>query len=339
MARKTFQDLLVEQQGKTLVFAFGRFNPPTIGHEKLIEKVVQLAQRNRAEPRIYPSFSNDKKKNPLNPKDKVKFLKMMTKFPKIIQNDKTSNTPFVVLEKVAQEGFDTVVFVAGSDRVKEFQSKMAPFAKELGIKNFKVVSAGTRDPDAEGVEGMSASKMRAAAASGNLDLFKKGVSSRINDRFKKDLFDKVRKGMGLKKINETIQRENISHLLGLSFPKLQMDEVQRFSFDCFNGSLDNVAISEIRICDAEIDYDKASRIAQTANDAWLSNIFHVTEDGFLCGDVERFLAYKHRNESGVVKVRKIKANIRQFVEAIENDKKQEIEKFNSKFEEVIDEVV
>ena len=336
MARKTFRDILVEQQGKTVVFTFGRFNPPTIGHEKLISKVESLAKRNRAQAMIFPSFSNDKKKNPLSAKDKIKFLKMLADNPRNIIIDKNVNTPFVALEFLAAHKFDTIIFVVGSDRVKEFQSKMGKYAEELGVLNFKVVSAGARDPDADGVEGMSASKMRQAASSGNYNLFKKGISSKINDRFKKEMFDKVRKGMGLKKINEAVEKPDIQELVGVDFLYFDMQEMFEFS-DSFNWRLDNIRVSDVRLCDPNIDYDKAARIAQTANDAWIAgNIFYISEDGFLYGDYERFLACKSRNPEAVIKVKKLGVNIREVFEQAKRYQNESLNEINKEFEKMVE---
>jgi len=336
MARKTFQDLLVEQQGKTVVFAFGRFNPPTIGHEKLLDKVVQLAQRNRAEARIYPSLSQDNKKNPLSVKDRVKFLKMMTKFPKMIVNNKVLKTPGAALEALAQEGFETVVIVVGGDRVKDLNRSLGPFSEKLGIKNFQVISAGIRDLDVEGATGMSSSKMRAAASDGNFTLFEKGISKKINVKFKKQIFQKVRKSLGLKKINEEIQRPNIVKLNEVDFCYFNKETTFKFT-DSLGFTVSNMKISEVKLCDPNIDYEKASKIAQTANRAWLGNIFHISEDNFLYGDLERFVALLSRDPKAIIRVRRIKGTIQEIFQSANNYSNEVSSKLNCQFEEVINE--
>ncbi len=165
---------LTEAKGQ-IVFAFGRFNPPTTGHEKLISKVAQVSGSSPY--RIYPSFSQNPKKDPLPHTLKVAYMrKMFPKHARSIVADKDAKTAINVAVKLYDEGFRDLVMVAGSDRVKEFSSLLKTYngveGKRHGFYKFDridVVSAGERDPDAEGVEGMSASKMRAAAVDGDFD--------------------------------------------------------------------------------------------------------------------------------------------------------------------------
>lgn len=216
---KSFNDYLTEDS-KGITFAFGRFNPPTIGHEKLFEAVKKEA---RGGPyRIYPSQTQDKKKNPLDFKTKVKFMrKMFPKHARSIMADKGMRTAFDVISALYDQGYKSVTMVAGSDRVVEFDKL---FNKYNGIKGrhgfyqfengVKVVSAGERDPDAEGASGMSASKMRAAAADGDLQAFSNGVPEVPGDS-QIGLFNAVRKGMGLSKHESTrehIQLKKVSEL-------------------------------------------------------------------------------------------------------------------------------
>jgi len=200
MSIKSFSDFLTEDT-KEISFVFGRFNPPTIGHEKLFDKLKTQA---RSGPyRIYGSKSNDPKSNPLEFKDKIKFLRKM--FPKHARNvmaDKDVRNVLDVVVKLYDQGFTKITMVAGSDRVKEFDillNKYNGVKSRHGFYNFEgainVVSAGERDPDAEGATGMSASKMRAAAQQNDLNLFSKGLPSNFSPT---DLFNAVRKGMGLK---------------------------------------------------------------------------------------------------------------------------------------------
>ena len=200
MSIKSFSDYLTENT-KEVAFVFGRFNPPTIGHEKLFEAVKK--QSRGGSYRIYASQSVDAKKNPLQFKDKIKFLRKM--FPKHARNvmaDKGVRTVLDIAVKLYDQGFTKVTLVAGSDRVREFDILLNKYNGEKakhGFYNFEgainVVSAGERDPDAEGATGMSASKMRAAAQQNDLAGFAKGVPARFHPT---DLFNAVRKGMGLK---------------------------------------------------------------------------------------------------------------------------------------------
>ena len=197
---KKFTELV--EQKDTVVFTFGRFNPPTTGHEKLIQKVKSVAG---SQPfRIYPSFSQNQKKDPLPHALKIAYMrKMFSKFAKNIVADKNSRTAIDIAVKLYDEGFKNLTMVVGSDRVKEFQRLLSTYngvgGKRHGYYKFDsidVVSAGERDPDAEGVEGMSASKMRMAASVGDFDSFEKGVPSGFKDA--KKLYLDVRKYMGIR---------------------------------------------------------------------------------------------------------------------------------------------
>ena len=207
----------IKENTNEVVFAFGRFNPPTIGHEKLMEAVKKLARGGTY--RIYPSQSQDAKKNPLDFKLKVKFMRKM--FPKHARNimaDKGMRTAFDVIGALYDQGFTKVTFVAGEDRVVEFNKLFNKYNGVKGRHGFyqfengvKVVSAGERDPDAEGAIGMSASKLRAAASDNDLKLFAKGMPKGFKEV--ENLFNAVRAGMGLKETKDYrkhIQLEKVS---------------------------------------------------------------------------------------------------------------------------------
>jgi len=183
---------------KKIVFTFGRFNPPTTGHLLLATKVKEEARRRGAEHAIFGSSSTDKKKNPLSPRDKQKYMKKVLKGFNV-SVDAKANTPFVLLKKLSDAGYTDVTMVVGGDRVAEFQKQIPKYiGKEYMFTNFEVVSAGDRDPDAEGVEGMSASKMRGAAAEGNYQAFLLGLPTHMSEKDTKGLFAAVQKGMGIK---------------------------------------------------------------------------------------------------------------------------------------------
>ncbi len=189
----------LNEETKAIVVTFGRFQPPTIGHQKLVDAVVANARKERAEHRIYPSRSHDAKKNPLQPKDKVRFMKKMFRGANIV-DDNDIRTPFHMLKQLSDEGYKNVILVVGGDRVNEFDRQIRPYInhsdpkKSYNFDNFEVRSAGERDPDAEGVEGMSASKMRAAAVDGDFDSFESGVG---NKSVAKQLWKKLRDEMGI----------------------------------------------------------------------------------------------------------------------------------------------
>ena len=167
---KSFSQYIVEgTDSKSVHFVFGRFNPPTIGHELLFDKLKALSS---GQYRIYCSKSVDPKKNPLEFKDKVKFLrKMFPKHARSVMADKNVRTAMDIAVLLYDQGFTKVTMVVGSDRIREFETLLNKYnnvKSRHGYYNFKegiqVVSAGDRDADSDDVSGMSASKMRAAAA-------------------------------------------------------------------------------------------------------------------------------------------------------------------------------
>jgi len=213
---KSFQEFLNEAANKEVFFTFGRFNPPTIGHEKLLNKLSQYAKGKVY--RVYASHSQDSKKNPLSHGEKIKFMrKMFPKHARAIVDD-NANTPFEICSKLYDQGFTHVTMVVGSDRVKEMETRLNAYTGKKtqdGFYNFKdgikVVSAGERDPDADDVSGMSASKMRAAASANDFELFAKGLPALFKDA--RALFNTVRSGMGLKEshnFRKHIQLETVS---------------------------------------------------------------------------------------------------------------------------------
>ena len=188
-----------KSESNGVVIVFGRFNPPTIGHEKLLNKAAQEAEKNGYELRIYPSRSQDKKKNPLDATAKIDYMRQM--FPKYAGNivdDANSKTIFNVMIGANEEGHKNMKIMVGADRLGEFQGLSHKYNGELyNYDNLEVVSAGDRDPDAEGAEGMSASKLRLAASEGDFKSFAKGVPNTLNNQKKMELYNTLRKSMGI----------------------------------------------------------------------------------------------------------------------------------------------
>lgn len=185
---------------KHIVTTFGRVNPPTVGHEKLFNHVKKLADAEGAEHDIRVSHSQDSKKNPLTQEQKLGHLRKM--FPDHSFSGSHSSSPNFLthLKDLHDKGYTHVTFVAGSDRVPEYEEKIKKYNKEGGLfhfKHIKVVSAGHRDPDAEGTEGMSASKMREHASNGNYHSFRAGLPASMSHEHSKQLYNDVRKGMGM----------------------------------------------------------------------------------------------------------------------------------------------
>jgi hypothetical protein len=184
----------------TLTIAFGRFNPPTIGHQQLMDTAAAASQADGGDYVIYPSRSQDKKKNPLDPDTKISYMRRM--FPghsERIANDASNKTIFDVLKKAHNDGYTNVRIVGGSDRVKEFEKLSNNYNGQLyAFDNIEVVSAGERDPDAKGVEGMSASRMRLAAAEGDFRKFREGLPTDFKRKDAQELFDNLRTSMNIK---------------------------------------------------------------------------------------------------------------------------------------------
>ena len=196
-----------KEGGDTLTIVFGRFNPPTIGHEKLLKTADKVSVG--GELKIYPSRSQDAKKNPLAPDTKISYMrKMFPDFDERIINDPNMKTIFDVLVAANQEGYQNVNLVVGSDRQAEFEN-LAQKYNGSDLYTFdliRVVSAGVRDADAEGVEGMSASKMRQAVMDNDFKSFRRGTPKTLDDGDTQALFDEIRQGMKVKKVKT--QKEN-----------------------------------------------------------------------------------------------------------------------------------
>ena len=196
-------DEVDQAEGDTVTVAFGRFNPPTIGHEKLMKAADKVALGGPL--KIYPSRTQDSKKNPLDPDMKISFMKkMFPDFEENIINDGEMKSIFNVLIAASEEGYKNVNIVVGADRQAEFENLATKYNGELyKFDDIRVVSAGVRDADAEGVEGMSASKMRKAVVDGDFNSFKTGTPKSIKDADIESIFNAVKSGMKVKKTKVT----------------------------------------------------------------------------------------------------------------------------------------
>ena len=190
----TFRNFLNEAKDKTAVFAFGRMNPPTTGHAKLIKKVMSVAKSEGGMPMVFPSKTEDNNKNPLTYRTKVKVLRDV--FGSIINTSTSIKTPFDVLEYLNTKKFSKVVFVVGSDRVTESKKNMSKYVdSDLdNIKEFSVASAGDRDPDSAGVKGISGSKMREYVKKDKFKKFAGGLITK-NTKLSKQVFKELQKRM------------------------------------------------------------------------------------------------------------------------------------------------
>lgn len=202
---KNFSTFLKEEkEAKHAVIAYGRMNPPTTGHLKVVNKVQDVAKEVGGEHHMIVSHTNDPKKNPLTAEQKVKHLRRYAPDANIKAASKENPTLFSHAAELHKQGVTHLHVVAGSDRVNEYKQKF----KELNGKankegkvafNFKKItvhSAGTRDPDAEGDTGMSGTKMRDHASKNDFKSFRKGIPAHVSDEHAKELMNDVRKGMG-----------------------------------------------------------------------------------------------------------------------------------------------
>ena len=208
---------------------FGRFNPPTTGHEALLNKVKSAS--GGGEYRIYPSRSQDPQKNPLDPGTKIKFMKKA--YPdhaNAIQNSEETKTIFDVLTTLDGEGYSSVNIVVGGDRVSEFNSLATKYNGKLyNFDDIKVSSAGDRDPDGEGVEGMSASKLRKAAMDDDYDTFVSGMPEKLGRKGKEELYNTLRQAMNVQEDLDDFQ--DASYTLYEIAPKLDPQALREHYFE------------------------------------------------------------------------------------------------------------
>jgi len=198
-----FREFIVENKEVHHVLAFGRMSPPTTGHEVLVNKVKDVADQHGAGHSIVLSHTNDRDKNPLTSEQKLKHAKRFFPGAKLSVSDKEAPNFLTQAAKLHKQGVTHLHFVAGSDRVPEYQKLLKKYngTHEGALFNFKKITvhnAGERDPDAEGTAGMSASKMRAHAAGGNFKEFKKGIPGHVADAHAREMYNDVRKGMQVK---------------------------------------------------------------------------------------------------------------------------------------------
>ena len=260
----------------TISITFGRFNPPTIGHETLIKRVAREAKSSGGEYRIYPSRSEDPKKNPLDAGTKVKYMRQA--YPdhaNAIVDNPDMRTIFDVLTALDTDGYSTVNIVVGGDRVSEFTSLTQKYNGDAyTFDEINVVSAGGRDPDAEGIEGMSASKMRKAAAEDDFDTFSKGVPEGLGKEGKEKLYLTLRQAMQVEQFDDFAEA---SYALFEIAPKLDPQGLREAYFDgglfsvgCFVENVNTGVISKIvsRGSNYVISIDESDNIFRT----WLKDL-------------------------------------------------------------------
>ena len=204
LPQEPFSPPPVEKTLGTLTIAFGRFNPPTVGHLQLMDTAAAAAEQDQSDYMIVPSRSQDAKKNPLDADTKIFYMrKMFPQHSERIYNDVNMRTIFDVLKKAHNDGYSSVRIVGGSDRVKEFDKLANNYNGNLyQFDNIEVISSGDRDPDSDGVEGVSASRMRLASAEGDFKTFRAGLPPEVSRKEAMELFDVLRQSMGIEEIQQ-----------------------------------------------------------------------------------------------------------------------------------------
>lgn len=183
------------------VITFGRMNPPTLGHQKLFDKILSVAQEENAKPFVFLSSSQDKKKNPLSFQEKVKIVKAGYKpIAKFISNDSNIRNIFQAIQSLIDKGYTDITLVVGDDRVDEFNKVVGRYINidhkdSLNLDRFKVVSAGSRNPDSIGVTGISASQVRSFVMKNDFENFQKLLLQDLSVNQKKFIFQKLRKNL------------------------------------------------------------------------------------------------------------------------------------------------
>lgn len=272
---KNFKDYLKEDSS-VVYFTFGRMNPPTIGHEKLMNS---LAKKSGTNPyKVYLSQSQDPKSNPLAYQEKVKFVRrMFPRHARAVMLDKKVKNVFDVATKLYEQGFVNIVMVVGSDRVTEFKVLLKKYngvKGRHGFYNFKtisVASAGERDPDAEGVEGMSASKQRENAKTNNFPLFVQGLPKGMSNKDARKLFNSIRVGMHLRE-----ERGFKNHIELATVSEEREKYVSGNLFNVGDRVIDN-NLKEGFIKMLGSNYVSIQYPDNTVTRNWISDVKHVNE--------------------------------------------------------------
>ena len=206
---------------KAVVFTFGRMNPPSIGHEKVIAHKINQAEEKNADHYVYVSHTQDAKKNPLSPEEKVSYIKRAIPGVNVRSSTKEIYGPLQMAKELHSKGYQHLTMVAGSDRIDHYKTLLNKYNgpdKEYNFKSINVVSAGKRDDTKGGVAGMSGTKLRGHAVAGNKEIFKSGLISGLEDKHKEEIYNKVRSSMG---VSEDTQKR-IPFLLMTEKQKMQL---------------------------------------------------------------------------------------------------------------------
>jgi nicotinic acid mononucleotide adenylyltransferase len=296
---KTFKEI---KGKKKIVFTFGRFQPPTAGHQKVIEKVLAIAQKEKAEARIYISQSQDAKKNPLTTKQKLKYLKLgIPHAADYIVFDAKAKNPFDAVKCLENEGYTDIILVVGEDRVKKFEDikkyiNHPDKSKSYEIDSFKIVCAGERTQDEKNIAGLSSSKLREAAKNNDFKTFYGGVPSHLSERFSKEMFEAVKKGLS----PITINLKDSLNLPRNKMPQIKHEDIQDFILDLEkNGisiSTKQLAIKDLKPTQKEVNPSKIIKKKEEINDGSLNiKTFIVSLDNYILDGHHQLFAMRDIN--------------------------------------------
>lgn len=265
--RRQFDSALLESNNRKVIFAFGRFQPPTIGHVLLINKVKELSEQQGADYVIYVSKTQDNKSNPLSIEQKISVLQKMFPGTNFKAADATIRTPIEAIKNLNQK-YNEIIWVAGDDRIPSFSKLLNDYnGKEYDYDSANVVSSGSRDPDSDGAEGMSGTKMREAAIDGDFEKFRQGIPTSLSDEDTMMLMDMICKGMakvpknklGAKKVMESYYRiKKIKEFILKTRPMLkeasvtQKEKLYRLLSEA-QSQLDEPKNNELFMRDPELD--------------------------------------------------------------------------------------
>ena len=281
---------------KKVVFTFGRFQGPTHGHKKLIDKTIQHANRIGAEHRIYASKSHDSDKNPIPYGRKVSHLRKLFPHANVV-DDRNAHNAFHIAKNLSDNGYDDVTMVVGQDRVNDFKSQIGKYVKNrkdkdfnpkkhYGFKKFDVVSAGDRDPNAKGVEGASGTKMREFVRTGDFESFMKNTPTN-NARIARGIFNDMKR-------NLREERDPIGHTLSRDLmPQISNpdDFISHLKNDGIESRLVKLHPDELKSSQMEFDNEKVHAMMAKPS----KKPIIVSNDGHIMDGHHRWLADKKMN--------------------------------------------
>lgn len=300
--KRSIQDLR-ESAEKHHVLAFGRMNPPTVGHEKLVAKVHEVAEKHKAGHTVVLSHSQDEKKNPLPAKEKLKHAKRFFPHTNLAVSDSKNPTYLKQAEKLHKSGVTHLHMVAGGDRTAQYDKDLHHYnGKHKGalfnFKKIQVHSAGERDPDAEGVEGMSASKMREHARNGNFKEFRKGVPKHVKHAHAHEMYNDVRHHSGLKE--ELIEGKfYIPDTSALPYGRGVMPQIDHSHLSKFRlfmaqhgieSTSETVPATSLGATQADFSVDKIKGLMDPSAESELRKPIVVTQDNYVLDGHHRWLA-------------------------------------------------